>query len=353
MHFTEDNVTAVFYLTDEFMQEFVPLSTRKKRRCNLHSFNRTQVYTIPETFLYFGFAKDNYMHSCKNKNHKKSLFLPVLQTPHFMTSDSIQLASATVPKIGLGTYLLQGSEGRQSILRSIELGYRHIDTARMYENEAEVGAAIADSGIAREAIFVTTKIWPTDFRQLLGKTEDSLRQLKTDYIDLLLLHWPSDAHANQIGAELLHEAIHKGYVKNVGVSNFTIAQLDEARRLAPLVCNQVEYQPYLSQEKMLHYLREHQLFLTAYRPLARGKVLADPTLQEIAARHGKSISQIVLRWLVQQGDVAVIPKATSLERQQENLDIFDFELSAGDMQSIFGLNRNERLTNPATAPQWD
>jgi 2,5-diketo-D-gluconate reductase B len=142
-------------------------------------------------------------------------------------------------------------------------------------------------------------------------------------------------------------------VKNVGVSNFTIAQLDDARRLAPIVCNQVEYQPYLSQEKMLHYLREHQLFLTAYRPLARGKVLADPILQEIAAQHGKNISQIVLRWLVQQGDVAVIPKATSIERQQENLAIFDFELSADDMQAVFGLNRDERLTNPEMAPEWD
>lgn len=270
-----------------------------------------------------------------------------------MTSDSITKRSITIPKIGLGTYKLKGIEGQESIQNAIEIGYRHIDTAKIYENESEVGEAIQDSGVDRDSIFITTKIWPSDFKRLITRTEDSLRRLKTDHVDLLLLHWPSTDDTNQLGAELLNEVLHKGYTKNVGVSNFNIAQLDKTLDLAPIVCNQVEYHPYLSQEKMLDFLKQKDLFLTAYRPLALGSVTGDPVLLDIAKTHNKSIGQVVLRWLIQQDNVSVIPKSLSFERQNENLHIFDFELNQDEMSRIFNLNKNERLTNPETAPKWD
>lgn len=270
-----------------------------------------------------------------------------------MTSDTITKKSMTIPKIGLGTYKITGNEGMKSIQNALEIGYRHIDTARMYENEGEVGQAIQNSSVDRESVFITTKIWPSDFRQLIAKTEDSLKQLKTDRIDLLLLHWPSDTESNKIGTDLLHEAWEKGYAKNIGVSNFNIDQLKQARSQAAIVCNQVEYQPYLSQEKMLDYLRSEDMFLTAYRPLAMGKVMDDQVLLEIASNHNKTISQVVLRWLIQQDDIVMIPKSFSAERQKENLHVFDFELSAEEMNRIFKLSRNERLTNPEQAPKWD
>lgn len=270
-----------------------------------------------------------------------------------MTSDSIIKKSLTIPKVGLGTYKLTGNDGEKAILHALETGYRHIDTAKMYENESQVGQAIRKSVIDRENIFVTTKIWPTDFRELIAKTEDSLKQLKTDYVDLLLLHWPADDESNRIGTELLNEVLHKGYAKNVGVSNFNISQLEKAIATAPVVCNQAEYHPFLSQEKMLGFLRQHDLFFTAYRPLAQGKVSADPVLKEIAAKYGKTAGQVALRWIAQQDDIAMIPKSSSPERQKENIDIFDFELTGKEMEQIFALERNERLTDPATAPEWD
>ena len=270
-----------------------------------------------------------------------------------MTSDTIVKNTLKIPKVGLGTYKLTGNEGTRSIEDALHLGYRHIDSAQLYENEDEVGKAIRNSGLDREKVFVTTKIWPADFKRLIPAVEDSLRKLKTDNVDLLLLHWPSDEESNKAGLGFLHEALHKEYARHVGVSNFNSIQLEQAIGLAPVCCNQVEYHPYLSQEKMLTLLKKHDLFLTAYRPLALGKVVTDPLLLELGAKYGRTAGQIALRWLVQQGDVAVIPKASSAERRRENLAIFDFELSQDDMESIFTLNRNERLTNPSTAPEWD
>lgn len=267
--------------------------------------------------------------------------------------DSIYKKDVSIPSIGLGTYKLTGNEGMLSIQNALEIGYRHIDTAKMYENESEVGRAIRNSHIDRENIFVTTKIWPTDFKQLVQKTEDSLRQLKTDYVDLLLLHWPADEEMNKIGAELLNEVLHKGYTKLIGVSNFNTEQMQKVLTAAPIVSNQVEYHPYLSQQKVLDFLHQNNMMLTAYRPLALGKVIEDPILKSIAAIHGKTVGQIVLRWLIQQKDVAVIPKSGSSKRQEENLNIFDFELNGSQMKMIFDLKKNERLTNPATAPEWD
>lgn len=270
-----------------------------------------------------------------------------------MATDSITKGTFKIPRIGLGTYKLKGIEGQEAIQHALEAGYRHIDTAKIYENESEVGQAIKGSGIDRDQIFVTTKIWPSDFKRLMTRTEDSLRRLKADRIDLLLLHWPADETSNQMGAELLNEVLHKGYAKHVGVSNFNVSQVQKAKEIAPIICNQVEYHPYLAQEKMLDYLRQQDMILTAYRPLALGKVTEDQVLVEIAGKHRKTVGQVVLRWLIQQDDIVMVPKYASGSRQRENLQVFDFELSESEMKLIFGLNTNERLTNLATAPEWD
>ena len=258
-----------------------------------------------------------------------------------------------IPKIGFGTYRLTGNEGIKSIEDALQIGYRHVDTAQVYDNEKEVGTAIMKSGINREEIFITTKIFPPDFKNLIAAVEGSLKKLKTDYIDLLLLHWPSDDESNKQGIDYLNEAINKGYTKSIGVSNFNLDQLSKAVAQAPIICNQVEYHPYISQQKMLTYLRGNNMFLTAYSPLAKGKVIKDATLQEIARKYKRTTSQVVLRWLIQQGDIAVIPKASSTERIKENLNIFDFELTDEDMLEIFKLSNEQRITNPAWAPKWD
>ncbi|MBS1592923.1 MAG: aldo/keto reductase [Bacteroidetes bacterium] len=270
-----------------------------------------------------------------------------------MTSQHITIGSTHIPRIGLGTYKITGPGAAKDVADAISIGYRHIDTARMYENEAEVGRGIRDSGVPRSEIFLTTKVWPSDFRNLIPAVEDSLRRLQMERVDLLLLHWPSDPESNKIAVAELNEVLKRGYAQSVGVSNFTIAQLEDARKDAPIICDQVEYHPYLSQAKLLAYLRSYDMALTAYRPLALGRVTQDPVLLDIAAAHKKTAGQVTLRWLVQQDDVAVIPKTTHRERLIENFNIFDFELTEAEMKAIDDLPKNERLTNPATAPEWD
>jgi len=270
-----------------------------------------------------------------------------------MVSDKITTKSVEVPAIGFGTYRLTGREAIKSIDDALQIGYSHIDTAQVYENEAEVGTAIQNSGISRAEIFITTKVFPTNFKRLIKAVEESLKKLKTDHVDLLLLHWPSDDEANKQAVDFLNEALNKGYTKSIGVSNFNLDQLSKAIAQAPVICNQVEYHPYISQQNMLTYLRENNMFLTAYSPLAKGKVIKDATLQELAVKYKRTTSQVALRWLIQQGDIAVIPKASSTERIKENLNIFDFALSDEDMNVIFNLSNNHRITDPAWAPKWD
>jgi 2,5-diketo-D-gluconate reductase B len=270
-----------------------------------------------------------------------------------MVQDKITLKSLTVPSIGFGTYKLTGHEAIKAVEYAIGIGYRHIDTAQFYNNEEEVGKAVRNSGIGRNNLFITTKIFPSEFRNLIKATEESLRRFKMDQVDLLLLHWPADDETNKIAVDLLNEAMNKGYTKSVGVSNFNIKKLSEAMAQAPIVCNQVEYHPYISQQKMLTYLKEHQMFLTAYSPLAKGKVIKDETLSDLAVKYNRTNSQIVLRWLLQQGDIAVIPKASSNNRIKENLNIFEFELSDEDIMVISSLNDDHRITNSAWSPQWD
>lgn len=255
--------------------------------------------------------------------------------PEFITIQKQQ-----VPLPGLGTYQLTGKQGECTISHAISLGYRHIDTAQFYRNEEEVGNAVKNSGVARNELFITTKIWPTDFvkKKSISFVEQSLRKLKLDQVDLLLLHWPTDDNGNERGIDMLLEAHHKQYSRFVGVSNFNITQLEKARKRIQVFCNQIEYHPYINQNKMLEYVQQHDLLLTAYTPLARGKISKDSTIISIAEKYGKTPGQITLRWLLQHKNVCPIPKGGSEKHLLENLQLFNFQLSHEDMETISDIN---------------
>ena len=246
-----------------------------------------------------------------------------------------------VPSLGLGTYRLTGDACEAAVERALGMGYRHVDTAQMYGNEAEVGRGLDDSGVERGEVFLTTKVWPSDFvhDRVISKTLESLRRLRTDYVDLLLMHWPPDGVplGETLGA--MRKLQDRGSVLHIGVSNFSPALLEEATGHAEIFCNQVQYHPYRSQTELLDQARELDYLLTAYTPLSRGGVKDDATLREIGADHGKTATQVALRWLVQQDRVSAIPKATGGEHLAENLDVFDFELSEEEMDRVFSLGR--------------
>ena len=226
-----------------------------------------------------------------------------------------------VPSLGLGTYRLTGDACVRAVERALSMGYRHVDTAQMYGNEAEVGRGIEASGLERGDVFLTTKVWPSDFAhdRVISKARESLKKLSTDYVDLLLMHWPGDGIplGETLGA--MRELQEEGAVLHIGVSNFTPSLVEEAAGHAEIFCNQVQYHP--------------------YTPLSRGGVGDDATLEEIGRAHGKTATQVTLRWLVQQEKVSAIPKATGEEHLRENLDVFDFELSGEEMERVFSLGR--------------
>lgn len=265
------------------------------------------------------------------------------------------IQGVAVPALGFGTFRLPGDACREGVEHALALGYRHIDTAQGYENEAEVGEALERSGVPRDDIFLVSKVAPRNFADDLAATttRDSLRKLRTDHVDLMLLHWPNASVPLEQPLRALAELQRQGAVRHIGVSNFPPSMVEAARQITPLFCNQVEYHPYLSQGALLEQAREHDLMLTAYCPIARGKVLDDPVLQDIGARHGKSPTQVTLRWLVQQERVAAIPKSAHAERRAANFDIFDFELDGEEMAAIHALDREERLVDPAIAPDWE
>jgi len=256
-----------------------------------------------------------------------------------MNQKTLSIHNTQIPALGLGTYKLTGKDGEKQIEQALHLGYRHIDTAEMYGNEAEVGNAVKASGIAREELFITTKVWPNDFTKsrFIPCVEESLRKLKVDAIDLLLLHWPAEDDTNNLATELLNQCLYKQYTKLAGVSNFSIKQLQAAQKIAPVCCNQVEYSPYNNNNALLQYMQQQGMMLTAYSPLARGAVLKEPVIKQLADKYNKTGAQIVLRWLLQQPNVAAIPKAGDEKHSCQNLEVFDFELSEDDMQNIFGL----------------
>jgi 2,5-diketo-D-gluconate reductase B len=269
----------------------------------------------------------------------------------------VEANDAKIPAIGLGTWELRGRTCARIVEQALKLGYRHVDTAQIYENEREVGEGLRASGVKREEVFVTTKIWTNHFapHDLERSVKESLVKLRQSHVDLLLLHWPNPhvPLVETLGA--LAHAKELGLTRHIGVSNFTAALIEEAVTACrePLACDQVEYHPYLDQTKVKAACAQAGMVLVAYSPIARGKIKNDSTLAPIARAHRKTPAQVCLRWLVQQ-NVAAIPRTSRVERLSENIDIFDFELSGEEMDRIFGLaSPKGRLTDFGFAPKWD
>lgn len=273
--------------------------------------------------------------------------------------DDVLANGARIPALGFGTYGMEREEVLRMIPAALKGGFRHVDTAQIYRNELEVGECTVSSGIPRSELFITTKVWVSNYpeRRFTASVDESLKNLQTDYIDLLLLHWPHDGVplAEQIG--LLNEAVRTGKVRHIGVSNFNRQLLGQAIRLsaAPLVTNQFEYHPYLNQSLLAGATRRAGLAVIAYCAMAVGRVLGDPTIAEIAANHGRSIPQVVLRWLTQQGGTIALSRTTNPDRIRENLAIFDFKLNEAEMAAMQTLARpNSRIVDPpGLAPAWD
>jgi diketogulonate reductase-like aldo/keto reductase len=263
-----------------------------------------------------------------------------------------------IPVLGLGTWRLSGDICRAAVAAALACGYRHIDTAKAYGNEAEVGAAVRTSGLRREEVFITTKIWYEDLGQnALGRAaEQSLDRLGLDHVDLLLIHWPNAQIplAETIGALGATQA--RGLTRSIGVSNFPVALLAQAWQVTqePLVVNQCEYHPGLDQRALLSACRMHGMAFTSYCPLGRGRLFSHPKIVAIAAAHHKTPAQIILRWHIQQPDVVAIPKSAAPARIEENINIFDFVLTEPEMQAISALRGADgRTVNPGWAPEWD
>jgi diketogulonate reductase-like aldo/keto reductase len=269
----------------------------------------------------------------------------------------VEANGVKIPAVGLGTWELRGRTCARLVEQAMRLGYRHVDTAQVYENEREVGEGLRASRVRRDELFVTTKVWTNHFapNDLERSTKESLTKLRLSEVDLLLLHWPNPhvPLSETLGA--LAHAKQLGMTRHIGVSNFTVALIEEAVAACaePLACDQVEYHPYLDQTKVREACARHGMALVAYSPVAKGRVKNDATLARIGQAHGKTAAQVCLRWLVQQ-NVAAIPRTSKIERLSENIDIFDFALSDEEMQAIFQMaSAKGRLTDFGFAPKWD
>jgi diketogulonate reductase-like aldo/keto reductase len=259
----------------------------------------------------------------------------------------------------MGTWTLAGGQCADLVSHALRAGYRHIDTAASYDNEKAVGEGLRSSGVARNDIFVTTKVWWKDIapKDLVASAEASLVRLGLDYVDLLLIHWPNPSVpvADSIGA--LNRLRERGLTRHIGVSNFPIGLLAEAIAAseAPLVANQVEYHPYLDQKKVHSACRAAGMAMVSYCPLSRGgSLFEEPAIAGAAARHGKTPGQVVLRWHVQQDGVVPIPRTTRKERLEENIAVFDFELAEDEMRAISGLrSADRRICDYRFSPRWD
>jgi 2,5-diketo-D-gluconate reductase B len=268
----------------------------------------------------------------------------------------VDIQGEKVPSVGLGTWQLTGNACTSAVKLALGMGYRHIDTAQIYDNESEVGKGIAESGIRRGEIFLTTKIWVDNLEPELLKESfaASLKKLRTDYVDLLLIHWPSRTVPLKDSLKAMASLVKEGKVRHIGVSNFNIRLMEEATSLEKIFTNQIEYHPYLAQDRLVSYAQHKDLMLTAYSPLARGRLVGDRVLGDIAESHKKTIAQVALRWLIQQKNVVVIPKASSEGHLRSNFDIFDFKLTPKEMDRINSLARGHRVVAaPSLAPEWD
>lgn len=265
------------------------------------------------------------------------------------------LGGGRMPVLGLGTYRLEGRTCYDVVRHALAIGYRHFDTAEAYKNEAEIGEALQDGQVGRQELFVTTKIWPNHFRHKFAKLAavQSLKRLRMSYVDLLLLHWPSDHIPLAETLAALSELLAEGMTRAIGVSNFPIGQLREIRDVhgVHLACNQIEFHALLSQRPMINFARLSNLLLTAHSPLAQGRLARHSVMAEIGGRYNKTASQVALRWIVQQGTVA-IPKTSNEIKLRQNMDIFDFHLAQDEMAELSGLNTELRIV-ASRRGQWD
>ena len=266
----------------------------------------------------------------------------------------LEIQGVSVPRLGAGTFQLADRDCEQAVTRALEIGYRLIDTAEAYGNEREVGAAIRGSGIPRDEIFVTTKVWRENLRfdELARHLDGSLERLGTPWVDLLLIHWPDEDLPLEEPLQAMQTLQQERKIRLFGVSNFPPQLVQRAAAIAPIACNQVEYHPYLSQAALRELAVRHGHALMAYCPLARGQVADDPVLQEIGRAHDRTPAQIALAWLLQQPQVVAIPKAADEAHLQENFAVTDIELTAAEMTRIDNLQRDLRLIDPDFAPRW-
>lgn len=272
-------------------------------------------------------------------------------------SQKIQIQGIELPKLGLGTYRMQGDTCRVGVETALALGYRHIDTAEMYGNEEAVGAAIAASGVPRRELHVTTKVWNENLAPdaIRRSFDASLKKLRLDYVDLYLVHWPSPRMDLPAIFETLGRLKEQKLVRAIGVCNFNVALLRQVIEQigAPIACNQIEYHVLLEQSAVRDYLRPRGIPVVAYCPLAQGRLAEHPQLAEIAHKHRVTPAQVALKWLLDQEGVAAIPKSSRREGQQANLDAWKINLDDADRQVIAGLPKNQRFVNPGFAPDWD
>jgi diketogulonate reductase-like aldo/keto reductase len=274
-----------------------------------------------------------------------------------MAKRYVEANGARIPAIGLGTWDLRGRTCARVVERALRLGYRHVDTAEMYGNEREVGEGLRASGIRRDEVFVTTKVWqdhlaPAEFERA---TKESLVKLRLSAVDLLLIHWPSARIPLPETMGALCRMKQAGFARHIGISNFTAPLIEEAVRLAtePLVTNQIEWHPYLDQSMVAAACRRHGLSVTAYSPIARGRAVRDAQLRLIGMHHHKTAGQVSLRFLIQEGAI-VIPRTSKLERLEENMTIFDFELDSAEMDEIRKLaDQRGRVVEWSGSPKWD
>jgi 2,5-diketo-D-gluconate reductase B len=272
---------------------------------------------------------------------------------------AVEAKGARIPLAGLGTWDLRGRTCARVVEQALRLGYRHIDTAEMYDNEREIGEALRASGVPRNDVFVATKVWPSHFapRELLRATKESLVRLRMSEVDLLLLHWPNQQIPLSETLGALSKVKQDGMTRHIGVSNFNTTQLEEATALStePLVCNQFEMHPFLDQSKLVAACRNKGMAVVAYSPVARGRAKSDAVLARIGQEHGKTAAQVSLRYLVQQ-NIVVIPRTSKIERLEENISIFDFALSETEMAEIASLDqRDGRIVDWSFtgSPKWD
>lgn len=268
---------------------------------------------------------------------------------------------ANIPVLGLGTWQSKGQDCIDIVSQALQMGYEHIDTAQAYDNEKEVGQGIKQSGVSRDKFFLTTKIFPDDMKfepeKLQAAAKRSLENLDTDYVDLLLLHWPDDRVPLSETMPALCDLQKQGLTRHIGVSNFNIANLMEAKKHAdvPIVVNQVEFHPFIKQNTLQTFLHNHHILLEAYSPLARGDVFDNETIKEIADKHGVTPAQVSLAWILSDKERLAIPKTANPDHLQGNLDAINIELSAEELEKIGSLARSDgrKIEHPDYTPVWD